>query len=204
MELDVESWDESEVIDTKSYAVMDPENSSEYYQYWATSDAISLFFTTENLQYALQTYKDGVQDIGIFEIVGSAVQGTALTTEYYYSVYPYKESTSISKKGVVTYEFPETQHYNGDSYANGENGMIAIEPKEGTDSVLYFQNFCSYLQLRLFSDEGTPKTVKKITLVANNTTDAIAGQGTVEIKSEAVNQPASLPIISTMLTRPFV
>lgn len=171
-----ESWGSA----TRTYAVVDPANASEYFQYWTQGDAISLFFTTQNLKYTLQSYKNGELDYGIFELEGSATQGNRLSTSYYYSVYPYKESTSISKKGVVTYNFPETQHYNGDSYANGENGMIAIEPLE-TDSVLYFQNFCSYLQLRLATDPNETKSVKKITLIANDNSDAMAGIGTIEV-----------------------
>ena len=184
-----ENWDDDSVAgNTRTYAVVDPANASEYYQYWSAGDAISLFFTTENLKYVMQSYLDGTQDIGKFELVGNATQGATLSTSYYYSVYPYKDNTSISRRGVVTYTFPDVQHYNadcnGDSYANGENGMIAIEPVEGTDSVLYFQNFCSYLQLRMVTDAGQPKTVKKITLVANNKQDAMAGVGTVTIANE--------------------
>ena len=184
-EIQLEGWeDDSVAVNTRTYAVVDPANASEYYQYWSEGDAISLFFTTQNLQYVMKSYKDGTQDIGKFELVGSATQGATLSSDYYYSVYPYKANTSINKRGVVTYDFPSIQHYSGDSYANGENGMIAIEPMAGTDSVLYFQNFCSYLQLRLVADEGQPKTVKKITLVANNQTDAMSGEGTVEVESE--------------------
>ena len=177
----IETWEDSEAPATRTYAVVDPANSSEYFQYWSADDAISLFFTTKNLQYKMQNYKDGVQDVGIFELVGEAIQGTALSTGYYYSVYPYKEETSISKKGKITYNFPRTQHYNGDSYANGENGMVAIEPMLDTDSVLYFQNFCSYLQLRMVADAENPKSVKKITLTANDNTNTMAGDGTVEV-----------------------
>ena len=184
-EIQFEGWeDDSVAANTRTYAVVDPANASEYYQYWSEGDAISLFFTTQNLQYVIKSYKDGTQDIGKFELVGSATQGATLSSAYYYSVYPYKANTSINRRGVVTYDFPSIQHYSGDSYANGENGMIAIEPMAGTDSVLYFQNFCSYLQLRLVADEGQPKTVKKITLVANNQTDAMSGEGTVEVESE--------------------
>lgn len=183
-----ESWEELETPATRTYAVVDPANASEYYQYWSVGDAISLFFTTQNLQYQMQSYMDGAQDFGIFELVGAATQGAAFSSNsYYYSVYPYKANTSISKKGVVTYVFPKLQHYNsdlnGDSYANGENGMIAIEPVE-TDSVLYFQNFCSYLQFRLATEAGTSKTVKKITLIANDDKNTMSGEGTVEVAND--------------------
>lgn len=185
-----ESWEDSETVDSRTYAVIDPNNSSEYFQYWSEGNAISVFFTTQNLQYTLQSYRNGKLDEGIFTLTGANIAGTALKTEYYYSVYPYKEDTKITNKGKVTYQFPTTQNYSEDSYANGENGMIAIEPSEGTDSVIYFQNFCSYLQLRLATDQGKIKKVKKITLVANNVEDKMAGEGTIEINSEG-----SAPIV---------
>ena len=191
-----ESWDDSD-MGSRTYAVVDPNNSNEYFQYWSENDAISVFFTTKNLQYKLQSITED-KDVGFFEIVGDAVTGNNLNTEYFYSVYPYKESTQISKYGVVTYTFPEVQHYNWDSYANGENGMIAIKerPQEGEDDgILYFQNFCSYLQLRLVNDITTPKIVKKITLTAKNSGDKMAGTGTVEIKDEN-----SAPIVSMKKT----
>ena len=176
-----ESWDDSDIDISRTYAVVDPDNPSEYFQYWSDGDKISVFFTTDNLQYALTSYKE--LDYGIFELAGNETEGDEFKTDYYYSVYPHKESTRINKNGRVTYIFPETQNYNGDSYSNGENGMIAIEPKE-THEILYFKNFCSYLQLRLVADAGKPKTVKKITLIANNATDKIVGECTIEIKNE--------------------
>lgn len=178
-ECQVESWDDSE----RTYAVVDPSNSSEYFQYWSEGDAISVFFTTENLQYTLTSFEE--LDHGIFELSGSATEGKEIGTDYYYSVYPYKESTTISRSnGNITYTFPETQHYSGDSYANGENGMIAIEKKDEYDEILYFQNFCSYLQLRLVNNSGENKTVKRITLTANSTDNKMAGSGTIKIQDE--------------------
>ena len=176
------SWDDAETVDSRTYAVID-EGGATYTQYWSPGDAISLFFTTNNLQYQMNSYQDGVLDIGKFDLVGSASEGSALSTNYCYSVYPYKATTEINKRGKITYTFPDVQHYTEDSYANGENGMIAIEPID-TDSVIYFKNFCSYLQLRLIADEGMTKKVSKITLTANNTKDRIAGPATIEIEDE--------------------
>lgn len=178
-EYEVESWDDSE----RTYAVVDPSNSSEYFQYWSEGDAISVFFTTANLKYSLTSFEE--LDHGIFELSGSATEGNEINTDYYYSVYPYKENTTISRStGDITYTFPETQHYSGDTYANGENGMIAIEKKTEYDEILYFQNFCSYLQLRLVNNSDENKTIKRITLTANSTNDKMAGSGTIKIKDE--------------------
>ena len=76
--------------------------------------------------------------------------------------------------------------------------MIAIKerPQEGEDDgILYFQNFCSYLQLRLVNNDATPKTVKKITLTAKSSSNKMAGTGTVKIEDEN-----SAPIVSMKQT----
>ena len=184
-----ESWTNSEMPDTRTYAVINPNEENEYIQYWSTGDAISVFFTTANLKYTLTGFNDkGEQDYGYFHLAGEEISGDELYTEYFYSIYPYKEDTEMFDYGCAAYTFPEKQHYNaelkGDSYFNGENGMIAKELKSEYDEVLYFQNFCSYLQLRLFNDEETPKSVKKITLTANNPYDKIAGRGDIEYEGE--------------------
>ena len=76
-----EGWDDAETVDSRTYAVVDPDNASEYFQYWSPSNAISVFCTTKNLQYQMNSYKDGTLDIGKFELVGNASQGTTLTTK---------------------------------------------------------------------------------------------------------------------------
>lgn len=183
-----ESWDKSEMANTRTYAVINPDEADEYIQYWSSGDAISVFFTTANLKYTLTGFKDNEQDYGLFQLSGEEVSGDELTTGYFYSVYPYKEDTEMFDDGIVAYTFPQTQHYNaelnGDSYFNGENGMIARELQSEYDEVLYFQNFCSYLQLRLVTDDGTPKSVKKIILTANNTDDKVAGRSDVEFDGD--------------------
>lgn len=206
-----ESWDETENVNSRTYAVKDENGKAnpelgiqgEYYQYWEENDEISVFFTTQNLKYKLNSYKNNKDhDVGVFKLAdndNNATTGSDFSTGYYYSVYPYKETTSIAENGFITYNFPETQHYNqhinetlenvtqGDSYSNGENAMLAVEPKEGTDYTLYYKNFCSYLQLSLidtdkncqtFIDENgntQPKKVTSIKLVANNPADKLSG-----------------------------
>ena len=63
-EAQAESWDDSETVDSRTYAVIDSTNSSEYFQYWSEGDAISLFFTDSNVKYELVSLKD--KDTGIF------------------------------------------------------------------------------------------------------------------------------------------
>ena len=190
LECEAESWGDDGTVSSRTYA--EPDESTfdkktgeygEYFQYWSEGDAISLFLTNSNLRYVMGSYTGGERDRGEFVLDGDRTEGSTINTNYYYSVYPYKESTIISPRGKISYEFPSLQHYSGDSYANGENGMVAIEPKDGTDSVLYFQNFCSYLQLRLVATENQTQVVKKITLIANDTDDFISGISEIEIRS---------------------
>lgn len=177
-----ESWNgPSSSIATRTQAVIDAANSSEYFQYWSDGDAISIFFTSANLNYQLSGIGE-VDDYGYFQLVGESATGQALNTGYYYGVYPYKSNTSINyENGVITYNFPKTQHYSEDSYSNGENGMLAIEPKDAYDAKLYFQNFCCYLQLRLITTEDQPKKVKQIILIANNPDDKISGDASIRV-----------------------
>lgn len=181
-----ESWDHTETINSRTYAVVDPTDPLQYFQYWSEGDAISVFFTNQNLKYTLTEFVNGEEDYGHFQLNGTAIDGMELETEDYFAVYPYKESTSINfHNGVVTYNFPKTQHYNGDSYANGENGMIAREPKNG-DGKLYFQNFCSYLQMRLVDSKSqSNKKVKQITLTSNNPDDKMTGEVAIKYVGDA-------------------
>lgn len=187
------TWDEAEAIDTRSYAVIDATTidpnsgeAKEYFQYWSEGDEISLFVTTYNLKYGLKSIGES-KDEGRFELIGPDEEGMVLRTDYMYSVYPYKEDTEVFfRDGTITYTFPEIQNYNqilqGDSYANGENGMIAIEPKNDTDWQFYYQNFCSYLQLRLACDDGLTKKVKKVALISNNLNDKISGKSEIRFQ----------------------
>lgn len=198
-----ESWDGAANIETRTYAVMDQANTGEYIQYWSEGDAISVFLTNANLKYQLSSFedenKDGdlEEDYGHFQLVGNASDGMALTGDYYYSVYPYKENTSINyENGVITYNFPKNQHYNDDSYSDEENGMVAREPKNG-DGVLYFQNFCSYLQLRLITSEDQPKKVRQIILIANNTNDKMSGDASIRFVESGIGLVPSVEMKMT-------
>lgn len=194
------SWDETETVVSRTYAEVDPKNPKEYFQYWTENDPISIFFTTKNLKYEMKSYKnDEGLDVGVFKIVGLKEKGYDIETDYYYSVYPYREDTKTDEFGYITYTFPETQTYNaqfkGDSYSNRENAMVAIEPKATTDSILYFQNFCSYLQLQLVDSlqQYTNKTVDRIILVANNDADKLAGTCALELVENTSQQDNTSP-----------
>ena len=170
-----EDWEDEIEIDTRTYAELDPENPSEYFQYWSQNDAISLFYgTTANLKYQLQSGGDNT-DYGTFVRVDGTDNNTTVKSNYYYAVYPYNINTEIAKRnGEITYIFPDIQLYSTDTYANGANGMLAIEPKDNSDNVYEFKNFCCYLQLQLTSSES--RVVTEIKLETNS---AIAGEAVI-------------------------
>lgn len=181
-----ESWEGTESIHSRTYAVLDQENTNEYYQYWHEGDAISLFTTTQNMQYVLVS--GATKDMAKFEPgsgSNNSSTGENLSTGNYYSVYPYKENTTITTDGQVTYTFPETQIYAQKSYAKDYNGLMAKEEALGTDNVYEFKNFCSYLQLKLRYDEKNNKDpeinkkVYKIILKSNETHEYLSGIGAI-------------------------
>ena len=190
------SWDKTASNESRTVAVHDTKNTSEYYQYWSVGDEISLFLTTHNLKYGLINTTE--PDRGTFTLQSDAIASSELLGDYYYSVYPYKEDTKISQEGVVTFTFPEIQYYNVDSYANGINGMIAREPKNQTDGLLEFQNFCSYLQINLAHPEieqvATSNVVKKISLMTNNENVKISGVGKISYAYDKDNRLA--PVVN--------
>lgn len=199
------SWSDMEmgIPNSRTYASVSPDNEKEYIQYWSPSDLISVFFTNKMEKYILTELGDengdgdNEKDYGRFELVDENVVPGKPLENYFYAVYPYKAKTSINYlNGDITFNFANEQHYCEDSYANGENGMIARIPQKG-ESTLYFQNFCSYLKLKIKDNSVNPKSVRQITFESNNPEDKIAGSSTikydgnvptVKMKANASNQ----------------
>lgn len=179
------SWEGIDCVDSRTYAKPEGIGDEYYNQYWSSGDAISYFETTQNLKYTSDIVGNNDEYIANFTPAeGATGTGEALNTGYYYGVYPYKEDTQIDTDGTVTFTFPEIQDYCKDSYANGFNGMIARH--QNADEDLYFLNFCSYLQLKLKTNDSeiAAKDIDKIVLKANNQDDFLSGVGTITFNSE--------------------
>ena len=137
---------------------------------WHADDRVSIFYEyTFNRQYRF-TGETG-DNSGTFEKVpqDDFITGNAL--DYVYAVYPYKEGTKISNRGVLTLDLPATQTYVENSFGIGANTMVSCS--EGNE--LLFKNLCGYIMLKLYGDDVT---VSSISLKGNNN-ESLAGKATV-------------------------
>lgn len=137
---------------------------------WEYDDRISIFNNnTQNKQFCF----DGEtgENSGFFEeVTGSGPAGPSEPLGFIYAVYPYLNSTSINKEGVMMLTLPEVQTYRKDSFGPGANTMVST-----TDDVLLkFKNVGGYLVLNLF---GEGVNVSSIKLEGNNN-EIISGKAT--------------------------
>ncbi|MBO5710117.1 MAG: hypothetical protein J6R62_01135, partial [Rikenellaceae bacterium] len=158
------SFDQSE-SDTRTYIEQDK------YLRWTKGDEISFFPVTYNLQYRFDG-ETGDNNGSFTKITNKLVTGNALNNNY--AVYPYKESTSMSDEGIISFELPAEQSYAPNSFGVGANTMVAIT-RDSDDNILRFKNVCGFLKLQLY---GTDVTVTSIELKGNNN-EKIAGVSTI-------------------------
>lgn len=164
---------------------------------WNADDRISIFNkNTANRQYKF-TGKDG-DNAGNFEVVAESGSITSEAVSSVYAVYPYYESTQISKDGIVKLSLPQEQTYGTNSFGRGANTMIAI-----TDgNFLSFKNVGGYLALKLYGDDVT---VSKITLQGNKS-EKIAGNAEITIKvgetPQVVMEESSTDLITLVCDPP--
>lgn len=122
---------------------------------WNKDDRISLFNkTTDNIQYRFPG-DDGAFE-GEFEPVTSQNRMKGNTLDYIYSIYPYKEATTVNE-GAITLELPAEQTYAKDSFGLGANTMVSVS--EDTDN-LVFKNLCGYVILKLYGDDVSVKSIR--------------------------------------------
>lgn len=139
---------------------------------WNAGDQISLFDgNTLNSQY--QFDGETGDNAGTFSLV-NAPFGTVNDLSCHYALYPYKETTSMSDNGTISYTFPDTQNYAENSFGLGANTMVAVT-KDTDDTFLKFKNVGGYLKLQLY---GEDVVVKSITLKGNND-EKLAGNSTI-------------------------
>lgn len=137
---------------------------------WHADDRVSIFYEyTFNRQYRF-TGETG-DNSGTFEKVSQDDFITGNALDYVYAVYPYKEGTKISNRGVLTLDLPATQTYAENSFGIGANTMVSCS--EGNE--LLFKNLCGYIMLKLYGDDVS---VSSISLKGNNN-EPLAGKATV-------------------------
>lgn len=134
---------------------------TEYRPYWELNDKISIFSTTYNQPYKVNTVS-GIRTSASFTKEGDTVSGLPLTTNY--AVYPYNSENSISADGRLHLFFsPDENDYK----------MVAVT--DGLDDrLLQFHNLCGFLVVPTYGS----KAITKITLKGNNG-EKISGAATV-------------------------
>ena len=142
---------------------------------WTADDRVSIFNkTTRNYQYKF-TGNTG-DNSGEFSLVAGGGSTSGSTVSHVISVYPYKESTSLSENEILTLLLPSMQAYAQRSFGLGANTMVSVS----SDNLLQFKNVCGFLRLRL---RGEGISVSSITLPGNND-EKIAGPATITLSSD--------------------
>ena len=135
---------------------------------WNADDRVSIFRkTTGNEQYRF-TGEDGA-NAGNFSHVSGSKSQTALN--YFYSLYPYSEATSLSADGVVSLTMPAEQVYKENSFGIGANTMLSVT----SNNQLMFRNVGSFLSFKFYGDGVSVKSIK----LQGNNNEKLAGAGKV-------------------------
>ncbi len=144
---------------------------------WTGDDRVSIFEkNTRNQQYRF-TGKTG-DNAGEFDKVAGSGFTTGDAISHIVSVYPYQESTKVSKSETITVTLPAEQHYAENSFGLGANTMVSVS----SNSSLQYKNVCGYLVVKLYGDGVS---VSSIALRGNNG-EKLAGKATVTMPLEGV------------------
>ena len=165
------SFERPSGIDTRVYA------NEDLLLRWTGDDRVSIFEkNTRNQQYRF-TGETGDNAGGFDKVAGSEfTTGNAIS--HIVSVYPYQESTKISKSETITITLPAEQHYAENSFGLGANTMVSVT----SNNFLQYKNVCGYLVVRLYGDGVS---VSSITLRGNNG-EKLAGKATVTMPLDGV------------------
>lgn len=140
---------------------------------WAADDELSVFMGTGNMQYSHKGE-------GEFE-PKSGEQGSALSVDANYAVYPYASSgVAIAADGTLSLTMPAEQSYADKSFGAGANTMVAATASKSATEY-NFKNVGGYLRLKLY---GNNVTVKSIEFKGNNN-EPLAGAATVVAATDA-------------------
>ena len=136
---------------------------------WDANDHVSIFNKyTYNLEYKFDG-KTG-DNAGTFTQVPHEFFVAGNELPLVYAVYPYKEGTTITNDGAISYELPAVQSQLAGSFGIGDNTMVSVTE----DNNLLFKNLCGYFGLKLYG-KGS---VQSITLKGNND-EPLAGVATI-------------------------
>lgn len=136
---------------------------------WERSDAIGIFSnaSTEAVRYDLTGIEDGV---------ASFESETGVSGDEFYAFYPYSAQSMTNGSKAVSFHLPNEQDYRSGSFDTGVCPMVA----KSTTNEFRFLQTCGIIRLRL---TGT-MAISSI-LLRGNGNEAIVGDGTIDIASDA-------------------
>ena len=105
---------------------------------WTPGDAIWVGTASASGRYE---YK-GTQNTASADFGGTLLKGS-----YYYSIYPYSDTVSLSN-GIISFGMPSTQEYAPLSFGPAASPMVAVS----SSTTLEFRNLCGLLKLNLLGE----------------------------------------------------
>lgn len=149
--------------DTKTFL------DTEARMYWQSGDKIALFQSSTNERYIFAGEEGSTRSEFVKD--DESVPGAPFSTNY--ALYPWSAGVASTVEGTITFSLPDTQPYAVKSFAQNANPMVAVTI-DGSSHELYFQNLCSFLQLRIYGEA----TVRRIRFYGNNN-EVLCGDATV-------------------------
>lgn len=128
---------------------------------WNFEDAITIF-NKNTYNQPCQFMGDDGDNSGSFKKMATDDEFmTGNNLDYIYAIYPYRKTTKISNRGIISTEFPAQQNYLANSFGRGANTMVSVTE----DKNLRFKNAGGYLSLKFY---GLGINVASVTLKGNN------------------------------------
>ena len=137
---------------------------------WTRGDLFSVFETTQNIPYCFID-STGSDEGSIWQVAPEEEGHPGLPTCY--AVFPYKESTTKSADGVISYDMPAVQTYAENSFGLEDNTMIGVSRHIDDEEILFF-NIGGIIKLQLYGNTA----VYSISLRGNNN-ESISGPSTI-------------------------
>ena len=140
---------------------------------WHAEDLVSIFNkNTYNQQYRF----DGEtgDDSGTFTRTGSEVPGDALPSVY--AVYPYAQSTSISKDCEIQLTLPMEQALCPGGFGPGANAMVSVTE----DDNLLFKSIGGFLAVKLYGDNTKVSSLA----IRGNRDEKLSGNAYVSVSPD--------------------
>ena len=151
---------------------------------WTLNDLVAIYDGTETICKFEATEVEGST---------ATLKGEAAETDTYTAFYPYTDDGTLTLDNTaITFTLPATQTAVADGFAEGLNPSWA--QATGGNKNLTFQNLCALAKFTVDADGVT-----KVTLTANQESDALAGELTYTIADDALtaNDGASRSVTLT-------